>query len=123
MSKFHIIRARIRRISRYARLVFGSLLVRFRAEKIGKKNRMTGLEFASKKKKKRRQSVDLLSADTATWANREGLGGFFVISRKPLIAKPTFRVKLIWIFEIIHAAMSHMGAELHVSLDWKISKL
>ncbi len=65
--------------------------------------------------------VDLLSANTTTWANREWLRGFLVVSRKFLVSKPAFRGEDIWIFEIDGAAMSYVGAVLHICLYWKIS--
>lgn len=63
------------------------------------------------------RSVHLLPTNAATWSDREGLAGFFVISREFLVAKPAFRGEDIWILEIDSAAMSYVCAELHVSLE------
>ena len=106
MSKLNIMRARIRRISRYARLCVRHYWC-FQSEKEERKDPRDG---------------HLLSANTATGTNGEGLRGFFVIGCVLIIAKPAFRDEDVWIFEVQRAAMSRMGAELHVCLDPKISK-
>ena len=103
MSKLHSIRARIRRISRYARL-FAHSHQRFSLGQRGIR-------------------ADLLSTNATTWTNREGLGEIFHISLKMLVAKPAFRGEEIWFCEVRRVAMSCMGAELHVCLQWKKSAI
>ena len=101
MSKLQSMRARMRRISRYARLFFWGfpLLVLF---------------FEPWEKWLR--SNYLLSANATTGSYREGLRGFFIVSRKFIVAKPAFRGEDIRIFEIECAAMSYVGAMLHIRL-------
>lgn len=100
MSKLHSIRARIRRISRYARL-FSHSHQRLALWQRGRR-------------------ANLLSTDATTWTNREGLGEIFDISLEMLVAKPAFRGEEIGFCEVRLVAMSCMGAELHVCLQWKI---
>ena len=101
MSKLQSMRTRMRRISRYARLFFWGfpLLVLF---------------FEPWEKWLR--SNYSLSANATTGSYREGLRGFFIVSRKFIVAKPAFRGEDIRIFEIECAAMSYVGAILHVRL-------
>lgn len=103
MSKLHSIRARIRRISRYARLFFSSLVFSVWGEG-------------------ERGAKHLLSANATTWTNREGLRYFTNVSRKVLVTKPAFRSENIWICKIGAIAMSCVAAELHISLHWKVSQ-
>ena len=58
----------------------------------------------------------LLSANATTGSYREGLRGFFIVSREFIVAKPAFRGEDIRIFEIECVAMSYVGAMLHIRL-------
>ena len=48
---------------------------------------------------------------------REGLRGFFIVSREFIVAEPAFSGGDIWIFEIQCAAMSYVGAMLYIRLE------
>ena len=105
MSKLHSIRARIRRISRYARLFkFSHLSYRIGGGNWG--------ENAWERE-------NSLSANAATRTDREGLRDLFVVGCEVLVAQPALGGEDVAIRKVEMAAMGCMGAELDVGLNRK----